>query len=50
VAEDHIAKASENMNDVDAFILHIDSAEDIIQELEKEQLFLHDVEKLKSNL
>lgn len=50
IAQDHIAKASENMNDADAFMLHIEAAEEIIWELEKEQLFLHDVEKLKGNV
>lgn len=49
-AQDYIAQASENMNDLDAFSLHIESAEEIITKLENEQLFLNDVEKLKWNI
>jgi len=50
MAQGYIAKASDNMNDVDAFSHHIEAAEEIIVSLEKKQLFLTDIETLKGNM
>lgn len=49
-AQDYVARASWNMNDVDAFSDNMDSAEQLIASLEEQNVFLWDIEKLKSNI
>lgn len=49
-AQDNIRTASENMNDEDVFTLNLTSAQDIIERLQSEQLFLSDLEILKDRM
>ena len=50
LAQSHISKAGENMNDPDMFSHYIDLASEIVKELQQEELFLHDVEKLQDTM
>ena len=50
LAQDYIARASENMNDVDAFTHNMESAEELVKDLEAQNMFLSDLEKIKSNM
>ncbi len=49
-AQNHIITASENMNNIDVFSYNIDTAEEIIIDLESKKLFLNDLTKLRDEV
>lgn len=49
-AQNYVISASESMNNEDMFTLNIDSANDIIGNLKKEEVFLWDLEKLDDEI
>ncbi len=49
-AQQNVIRASENLNNPDMYGLNIEEAEDIINSLESQKLFLNDVGKLKADI
>jgi|TARA_Y100001960_G_C14759809_1_gene873383 ABC-type lipoprotein release transport system permease subunit len=49
-AKTYLSLASENLNNMDVFELHVKEAEKIIAEIESQKMFLNDIDKIQDEI